>query len=375
MKKTAWLISLMSAVLSLIIIRTYLGYFNNGSLFTENLSATGIFNYVFIFMILTTTGAGLIFFLPSLIFCLSLPKNVITIHNYRDIKGRISLAALLSFPLTVFTFFLWAYLSAGYPNYEPALGWLFSLAGSSSVVLINYLFLRQAAKTAQEFQRAKARRKTACWLFIGSPLLIFAIILCFTFCVLTIIRWVDKQVAGDSILTILKLATLISGLGVLLMLPGAVYVNTDKAAQNESWHIRFTLVSVSLWLFITSMFVSSFYPVIIDKTMAFAGISDWQTRRFQVEESKFPVSHFSNQDWHVSDKIPGKSYTVQGIMVYSLNNVRLLCPESVREPYRNMLQFIPLDRVYDQNRSNELKKASARCQPFVQGGITRLSEK
>ncbi|WP_229282704.1 hypothetical protein [Enterobacter cloacae] len=214
-----------------------------------------------------------------------------------------------------------------------------------------------------------------CWLFIGSPLLIFTIILCFTFCVSTIIRWVDTQVAGDSIVAILKLATLISGLGVLLMLPGAVYVNTDNAARNESWHIRFTLVSVSLWLLITSIYVSSFYPVLIDKTMAFAGISDWQTRRFQVEESKFPASHFGHQDWHVADNIPGKSYTVQGIMVYSLNNVRLLCPESVRKQYRNMLQFIPWDRVYDQNRSNELKKASARCQPFVQGGITRLSEK
>ncbi len=375
MKKTAWLISLMPPVLSLIIIRTYLGYFGNGSLFTENLSATGIFNYVFIFMILTTTGFGVIFFLPSLIFCLSIPKNAKTIHNYCDIKGRISLAALLSFPLTVFTFFLWAFLSDRFPDYEPVLGWSLSLIGISSVVLINYLFLRQAAKTAQEFQRAKAYRKTACWLFIGSPLLIFIIILCFTFCVSTIIRWVDAQAAGDSIVTLLKLATLISGLGVLLMLPGTVYVNTDNAAQNESWHIRFTLVSVSFWLLITSMYVSSFYPVLIDKTMAFAGISDWQTRRFQVEESKFPASHFSNHDWHVADNIPGKTYTVQGIMVYSLNNVRLLCPESVRERYRNMLQFIPWDRVYDKNKANELEKASARCQPFLQGGITRLSEK
>ena len=137
------------------------------------------------------------------------------------------------------------------------------------------------------------------------------------------------------------------------MLPGAVYVNTDNAARNESWHIRFTLVSVSLWLLITSIYVSSFYPVLIDKTMAFAGISDWQTRRFQVEESKFPASHFGHQDWHVADNIPGRSYTVQGIMVYSLNNVRLLCPESVSKQYRNMLHFIPWDRVYDQNRSKE----------------------
>jgi len=375
MKKISWLISLMPPALSLIFIRTYLGYFNNGSLFTENLSAMGIFNYVFLFMVLTTTGIGGIFFLPSLIFCLFVPKNVKTIHNYRDIKRSVSLAVLLSLPLVVFIFFLWAFLSSRNPAYEPVLGWLFSLAGISSVFLINYLSLRQAAKTTQEFQRAKTYRKIALLIFIVSPLLIFITILCFTFCVSTIIGWINTQVAGDSIVTLLKLTFLISVLGILSMLPGAVYVNTDHAAQNKSWYISFTFASVSFLFLVTSMSVPSFYPVLTDKAMALAGISDWQTRRFQVEEGKFPVSHFSHHDWQVADKIPGKSYTVQGIMVYSLNNVRLLCPESVREQYRNMLKFVPWDRSYDQNTARELKKASARCQPFVQGGITRLSEK
>lgn len=85
-------------------------------------------------------------------------------------------------------------------------------------------------------------------------------------------------------------------------------------------------------------------------------------------------NRFSNQDWQVTDNIPGRSYSVQGITVYSLNSVRLLCPESVMERYRNMLRFVPWDREYDKNRANELKNASVRCQSFVQGGITRLSE-
>ncbi|MGP3590289.1 hypothetical protein [Vagococcus sp. WN89Y] len=109
MKKFYWLISLTPPVLSLLIIRIYLGYFDNGSLFTENLSATGIFNYVFIFMILVTTALGVIFF-PSLIFCLSIPKNKKEFHNYHDIKARISLAALLAIPPAVFTFFYGLFL-------------------------------------------------------------------------------------------------------------------------------------------------------------------------------------------------------------------------------------------------------------------------
>ncbi|MGP3590288.1 hypothetical protein [Vagococcus sp. WN89Y] len=124
----------------------------------------------------------------------------------------------------------------------------------------------------------------------------------------------------------------------------------------------------------TSMYISSFYHVLIDKTMALAGISDWQPRRYQIDGNKFPASHFSNQEWRMDDHIPGGNFTVQGIMVYSFNNVRLLCPESVKEQYSNMLHFVPWDREYDKKRANELKNASARCQSFAQGGITRLSE-
>ncbi|MBK5013408.1 hypothetical protein IBT54_000387 [Pantoea sp. S62] len=61
-------------------------------------------------------------------------------------------------------------------------------------------------------------------------------------------------------------------------------------------------------------------------------------------------------------------------MVYSFNNVKLLCPESVREPYRNMLRFVPWDSDYDQEKADQLKKASARCLPFTQGRVIRLSE-
>ncbi|EJV7098954.1 hypothetical protein FHP67_005050 [Escherichia coli] len=50
MNKPAWLISLMPPLMSLVIIRTYLGSFDNASLFTENISGADIFNFVFIFI-------------------------------------------------------------------------------------------------------------------------------------------------------------------------------------------------------------------------------------------------------------------------------------------------------------------------------------
>lgn len=62
MNKPAWLISLMPPLMSVVIIRTYLGAFDNASLFTENLSVSGLFNFVFIFMMLTLAAFAVIFF-------------------------------------------------------------------------------------------------------------------------------------------------------------------------------------------------------------------------------------------------------------------------------------------------------------------------
>lgn len=91
--------------MSLVIIRTYLGSFDNASLFTENLSGSGIFNFVFIFMMLTLAAFAVIFFLPSLIFSIFVPERIPKLHNYSDIK--ITLSAILSIPLTVFWLFAW----------------------------------------------------------------------------------------------------------------------------------------------------------------------------------------------------------------------------------------------------------------------------
>lgn len=375
MNKPAWLISLMPPLMSVVIIRTYLGAFDNASLFTENLSVSGLFNFVFIFMMLTLAAFAVIFFLPSVIFSISVPIRASSLPNYRDIKGRITLSALVAVPVTVFCFFGWAFMSDRYPEHETLIDRACLLAGIMSVFLINYLFLRKAVRTAQQYHPARIRIRTALTLYTGSPaLLLLVIILFFIFGLPTIIGWIDQKVAGESITMMLKVSVLISGLGMLLLFPGAVYVNTEPAVRNSVWFMRFGAITVVLWPLLTGMYVPSFYVVLVDKTMAFAGISDWTARRFQIDNADIPASHFSSKEWHRAGTVGEKSFSVKGIMVYSLNNVKLLCPGSVREPYRNMLRFVPWDRSYDKEKAAELKKASARCQPFTQGRVIRLSE-
>ncbi|MBK4769029.1 MAG: hypothetical protein FT726_05020 [Pantoea sp. Morm] len=129
-----------------------------------------------------------------------------------------------------------------------------------------------------------------------------------------------------------------------------------------------------VWPLLTAMYVPSFYPVLVDKTIALSGISDWKNRSYQVDEKIFPPEQFNRTEWKLETALKGGFFKVRGVMVYSLNGMKLLCPESIREPYKAMLRFVPWDHEYDKKMNDELKSAALSCQPFIKGGVSRLAE-
>lgn len=375
MKKMIWLLSLTPPLLSLVTIRSYLNFFDNANLFAENLSVLSIFNFVFIFMILVIAAFAIIFFVPSVIFSLSFHSNFKKLHNHQDLKRRISLSAIISLFFTVVIFFLWVFLSDRFQSYERSSGWSFFVVSLFMIFLINYFSVRRTVLIAQEYQDIKQKRETALFSYIGAPLLIILIIaLFFAFSFAMVFGWVNTKMAGDNIEMVLKVALLVSLIGIVSLFPGMVYVCTDTDTKNISWHFKFGIVVALLWPLFTGMYVTSFYPVLVDKTVALSGISDWKNRSYQIDEKIFPPEQFNRAEWKMEIVKKGVFFKVRGVMVYSLNGIKLLCPESIREPYKSMLRFIPWDHEYDKKMSAELKSAALYCQPFTKGGVSRLAE-
>ncbi|WP_313678889.1 hypothetical protein [Pantoea vagans] len=121
-----------------------------------------------------------------------------------------------------------------------------------SVSLINYLFLRKAVRIAQQYQPARVRIRTALMLYVGSPALqLLVITLFFTFGLPTVVGWIDQKAAGESIAMMLKVSVLVSGLEMLMLFPGTVYVMTDPAVRNSGWMIKFGIITVILWSLLT----------------------------------------------------------------------------------------------------------------------------
>ena len=117
MSKPLWALSLLPPALSLLTLRIYLGYFDNASLFTENLSLASVLNAVFIFLTLTFTLIIFTFAVPSVFIAGFIPRGSQDIHNYEEIKTAAFQGFLLSLVILFLTFFAAIYLAEIYPHH------------------------------------------------------------------------------------------------------------------------------------------------------------------------------------------------------------------------------------------------------------------
>ncbi|WP_152687248.1 hypothetical protein [Klebsiella aerogenes] len=190
----------------------------------------------------------------------------------------------------------------------------------------------------------------------GIPALLLIVIMAFSYAGLTILQWVNSNSAGDSLGMLLKVATLTSLIAVSVIIPGIIYVIAGHSETTYNW-IKVTAFSSLIFLSLLSPHITPLFPQVIHRTMKLAGISDWEDRRFQIDESIISPAHFLNPVWETSDVISERgSYSVKGILVYSFNNIKLLCPISIREPYEDMLKFIPFDKNYDKETTENFIK-------------------
>lgn len=371
MDRYKWIISLVPVVLSILMIRQYLGFFDNATLFTENLSVINGFSFVFIFATLISAILLLIFYLPSIIL-LTIPRKAPGILYYGKIKGKIALLSLVIMPLSIYILFTWSYVAAKKPDYESLAGWFAIAAFFLMLIAFSHLSFRRDIIILRRYQK-KNLFLTLNLIRFGVPALLLIVIMAFSYAELTILGWVNSNSAGDSLEMLLKVATLTALIAVSVIIPGIIYVVAGHSETTYSW-IKVTAFSSLIFLSLLSPHITPLFPQVIHRTMKLAGISDWKTRRFQIDESIISYTHFHNPVWETSEVISGmKNYSVKGILVYSFNNIKLLCPVSIREPYEDMLKFIPFDKNYDKQTVEKLHKASAFCQPFTQGGITRLN--
>lgn len=373
LKRLTIIASILSVIAPLFMLRAYLGYFDNAGLLTNNMTNTSVLNGISFFISLTVIAFSFIIFLPSVAYGFMVPRDSSHMWNYDIIKSASGLSIVLNAFYSSVLFFGIAFLSAKYKldgRWSASAACLLFIFG---VTLINYLIMRDPVKRVADYKARNTRMKIKSLYFFAYPAGGMFMILLNCYGLVLLLGSVNHDRITDSFEDFVRVASAMIFLCIINITPGITFsLLHDRSSSLRAGYGALTAAVFALLLLASVM--TSIIPLIISKTMTFTGIADWKVRTYIINESFVPETRFSEKAWHTAASgIKGK-FIVQGIMVYSLNETRLLCPQTIKSIFINRLHFVPWNAKYDKDIAAELQNAAAACQPFTAGDVSRLSE-
>lgn len=372
-KRISVIASIMSLIAPLFMLRAYLGYFDNASLLTEDTANTSILSGISFFISLSVIAFSFIIFLPSIAYGFMVPQKSNHMWNYDVIKSATGLSIVLNAIYSSLLFICIAYLSDIYKTDGLWTGSTVCFLFIFGVTLINFLVLRKPVNRVADYKSKKTKAKIKSLYFFAYPAGGMFMILLNCYGLLLLLNSVNHEKITDSFEDFVRVASVMIFLCITNIVPGIVFsLLNDRTSLIRAGYGA--LASAACALFLLASVLTSIVPLIINRTMTFTGIADWEVRSYIIDGSSFPEKRFSDEEWHtVASGIENK-FIVQGIMVYSLNKTRLLCPQGIKPVYKNRLHFVPWNGSYDKDIALELERMSTACQPFAAGGVNRLSE-
>ncbi|WP_336794814.1 hypothetical protein [Pantoea anthophila] len=372
MKTLSLITGITSVVAPLFMLRTYLGYFDNAGLITEDMANTGILNSVFFFISLSVIVFIMIIFMPSFIFGLAVPKQNRHLWNYESIKDAVARSMVLNTIYSVSLFFMTAYLASRY-NLSSTLSVSIALTLLFlGVVFLNFIIINRFIHPAAVTKTPAVRLEMKLRFCLYYPVAGIMIIGLNCSALLLILQSVNHEKLTDGIFDFMKVSSLLIFMCVMNLVPGVTFVLLHGRMATARL-VCLTAGATFMTLLLMSSLMPSVPLMIINRAMIFSGIADFSTRSYLIDRNIFPEEIFENKAWEKSEKHFQQGYVVRGVMVYSLNKIKLLCPGEIKPLYINVLRFVPWDSNYDSEAKEMLRRQSSLCQPFTEGGVRRIS--
>jgi hypothetical protein len=310
--------------------------------------------------------------MPSFIFGLSVPKQNRHLWNYEIIKDAVARSMVLNTIYSISLFFMTAYLATRYD-----LSTILSVSIALSLLIIGVIFLNffvinRFIHPAVVTKIPAVRRELKLRFYLYYPVAGIMIIGLNCSALLLILQSVNHEKLTDNIFDFMRVSSLLIFMCVMNLVPGVTFVLLHgKMATTRLVYLTAGVTFMALLLM--SSLMPSVPLMIINRAMIFSGIADFSMRSYLIDRKMYPEEIFEKKAWEKSEKHFQQGYVVRGMMVYSLNKIKLLCPGEIKPLYLNVLRFVPWDSNYDSEAKQMLRRQSSSCQPFTEGGVRRIS--
>ncbi|KHS67098.1 hypothetical protein QT13_15005 [Pectobacterium brasiliense] len=364
-KLRVWVLSLLTPALASTAIATlfiwaHLARIGQTGLFFDSVSFSSLFSYLMVFACVSMLLFCIVLFMPSLLTGLfisssqgkSSPRNELTENNIKIVL----LTSLLSTVIFFGYFFFLHYTGKEEPqnvSLQLVIIWLCSFVLS---LLFNSRITCRQISTEDKWKKTKMVLS----MHVLQPIL-FSLAACiYIFPLELFLRTLEFPDGTNEVWQALTVIALSIFLIVFSLIPGVVFLRL-RTRTSLLRQVTVTGGIMAGILFIIFTFVHMVPALILTMFLRTSGIMDLNPHVYGVPTASYPTEYFRSPSWQGVISSNEKYYLLKAVKIYSLGDIRLICPLNVIQSYKNSLQYQLLDTSYDDSVRGKLQDAVSQC--------------
>ncbi|WEA06427.1 hypothetical protein PWF83_03145 [Pantoea dispersa] len=364
-KLRAWFLTIFtpacaSTSIAALFVWSHLARIGQTGLFFDSISFSSLFSYLMVFACVSMLLFCIVLFMPSLLTGLfiynsqgeSSFRNELTENNIKIIL----LTSILS-TLIFFGYFFLMHTAgkevAQHVSLQLSSIWLCSFILS---LWFNGSITYKLISTEDKWRKIKKVLS----MHILQPML-FSITACiYIFPLELFLRTLEFPDGTNEIWQALTVIALSIFLIIFSLIPGVVFLRL-RTRTSLLHQVTVTGGIMAGILFIIFTFVHMVPALILTMFLKTSGIMDLNPHFYGVPTSSYPAEYFRDSAWQGARSSDEKYYLLKAVKIYSLGDIRLICPLNIIQSYKDSLQYQLFDTDYDNNVRGKLQDAVSQC--------------
>lgn len=364
-KLRAWFLTILtpafaSTSIAALFVWSHLARIGQTGLFFDSISFSSLFGYLMVFACVSMLLFCIVLFMPSLLTGLFI-FNYQGESRFRDelTEKNIKIVLLTSLLSTLIIF-----------------GYFFLMRNSEREVAQN-VFLQlstiwlcsftlslwfNGSITYRQVSTENKRKKIKSFLFMHvlQPTL-FSLAACiYIFPLELFLRTLEFPEGTNEFWQALTVISLSIFLIIFSLIPGVVFLRL-RSRTTLLHQVTVTGGIMAGILFIIFTFVHMVPALILTMFLKTSGIMDLAPHIYGVPSASYPAEYFRDSAWKEERSSDEKYYLLKAVKIYSLGDIRLICPLNIIQSYKDSLQYQLLDTDYDDSVRSRLQDAVSRC--------------
>jgi len=330
--------SFFSVVVATFSIWFYLFRVGRQDIFLEVYFTKELFTSVTIFLILSVLLVLILFFSPSFLLSVFISRGENETKDMEVMKQKYINLLLMTTLVTVVAFYIFSLV---FFEHKPITAYSLLLLAGGIILLSIVLNALTSWRTVESLGRYKWGMdycKHFSVMYIFKPILISINAWAFVFPMPFILKSLSFDPGASTFEQSITIILLTLAIAVLSLIPGVVFLRLQSGSS--VFDKVFKTVGVAFVLLVMISFVVTTLPVyIVNYAMMMSGVSDMRVFRYSVPVEKYPSIIFGNKIWNSSVAMNNRYNTFDGVMIFSLGGVSLVCPPVVATSYKASLRY------------------------------------